>query len=148
MVRIVSFLAVVFTALALVPYAAHLFSLPNKIGMGQEHYFIAQRVYDNWALMSLILFPAMAFNLALAYLLRSEGTAFVLALAGCLCMAATIPIFFAFTYPGNVATQNWTIAPDNWASLRSRWEYSHAGNAILVFASLCLMTAASLAPRR
>lgn len=41
----VSFLALVFTALALVPYGAHLFALPNKIGMEQEDYFIAQSVY-------------------------------------------------------------------------------------------------------
>jgi hypothetical protein len=32
-IRIVSFLALLFSALALVPYGAHLFALPNKIGM-------------------------------------------------------------------------------------------------------------------
>ena len=31
--RIVAFLALVFTALALAPYDVHLFSLPNKIGV-------------------------------------------------------------------------------------------------------------------
>ena len=147
-IRTISLLALVFTALALVPYGAHLFSLPNKIGMTQEQYFIAQRAYDNWALVGLVLFPAMLFNLVLAYLLRGEGTAFALALAGCLCMAATIPIFFMWTYPGNAATQNWTVAPANWEELRRQWEYSHAANALLTFASLCLMALASLAPRR
>jgi hypothetical protein len=148
MTRTVGFLALAFTALALIPYGAHLFSLPNKIGMSQEHYFIAQRAYDNWALMSLVLFPAMAFNLVLAFLLRGEGTPFLLAAAGCLCMAATIPVFFSFTSPGNVATRNWTIVPDNWEYLRARWEYSHAGNAVLMFASFCLMTLACLTSRR
>ena len=89
MLRTISFLALVFTALALVPYGAHLFSLPNKIGMTQEQYFIAQRAYDNWALVSLVLFPAMLFNIVLAYLLRGEHSAFYLAVAGCLCMATT-----------------------------------------------------------
>ena len=148
MLRIVSFLALVFTALALVPYGAHLFSLPNKIGMTQEHYFIAQRAYDNWALMSLVLFPAMLLNIILAVMLRREGTAFYLAVAGCLCMAATLAIFFAWTYPGNVATKNWTVAPANWAELRSRWEYSHAANAFVLFASFCLVALAALIPRR
>ncbi len=148
MVRIVSFLALVFTALALVPYGAHLFSLPNKIGMTQEHYFIAQRAYDNWALVSLVLFPAMLFNIILAYLLRGEGAAFYLAVAGCLCMAATLVVFFIWTYPGNVGTKNWTVVPANWEYLRTRWEYSHAVNALLCFASFCLMTLASLVPRR
>ena len=148
MLRIVSFLALVFTALALVPYGAHLFSLPNKIGMTQEHYFIAQRAYDNWALMSLVLFPAMLLNIILAVMLRGEGTAFYLAVAGCICMAATLAIFFAWTYPGNVATKNWTVAPANWAELRSRCEYSHAGNAFVLFASFCLIALAALMPRR
>ena len=63
-------------------------------------------------------------------------------------LIATLPIFFAFTYPGNVATENWTVVADNWQDLRTRWEYSHAVNAILTFASFCLMTAAVLAFRR
>src|SRR5262245_58033813 len=104
MLRIVSFLALTFTALALVPYGADLFWLPNEIGMTQEHYSIAQRAYDNWALMSLILFPAMLLNVILAVMQRGEGAAFYLAVGGCLCMAATLVIFFAWTYPGNVAT--------------------------------------------
>jgi hypothetical protein len=35
-------LALVLTALALVPAGAHLFALPNKIGLAQEQYFIVQ----------------------------------------------------------------------------------------------------------
>jgi hypothetical protein len=143
--RIVAFLALIFTALALVPYGAHLFSLPNKIGMTHTQYFIAQRAYDGWALQALVLFPAMVLNIVLAYLLRTERPGFMLAAAGCLCMAATLAVFFAFTYPANVATQNWTISPANWEELRVRWEYSHAVNALLAFASFCLMTMASLA---
>ena len=147
-IRTVSFLALVFTALALVPYGAHLFSLPNKIGMTQEHYFIAQRAYDNWALLSLVLFPAMLLNIVLAVMLRGEGHAFVFAVAGCICMAATLAVFFIWTYPGNVATLNWTVVPANWQELRHNWEYSHAANALLAFAALCLMTLAAITPRR
>ena len=147
-IRTISFFALVFTALALVPYGAHLFSLPNKIGMTQEQYFIAQRAYDNWSLTSLILFPAMLFNIVLASMLRGEQPAFILAVAGSLAMAATLAVFFAFTYPGNVATQNWTVVAPDWQELRTRWEYSHAFNAILAFASFCLMTFAVLSARR
>ena len=38
-VRVVQFLANILTALALVPAGAHLFELPNKIGLAQEAYF-------------------------------------------------------------------------------------------------------------
>jgi hypothetical protein len=63
-------------------------------------------------------------------------------------MAATLAIFFAWTYPANVATRNWTVAPANWAELRTRWEYSHAANAIVIFASFSLIALAALVSRR
>ena len=94
--KAVMFLAVVLTALALIPYGAHLFSLPNKIGMTREHYFVAQSAYDGWALISVILIPAMLVNVALALMLRGEE-GFGLAMAGCVCMAATLAVFFTFT---------------------------------------------------
>jgi ribose/xylose/arabinose/galactoside ABC-type transport system permease subunit len=148
--KAVIFLAVVLSALALIPYGAHLFSLPNKIGMTREQYFVAQSAYDGWALLSVILIPAMLVNVALALMLRGEE-GFGLAVAGCIVMVATLAVFFAFTYPANVATQNWKVAPSDWAELRHRWEYSHAANAGLIFASFCLIVLASLAalaPRR
>jgi hypothetical protein len=148
--KTVVFLAIVLSALALIPYGAHLFALPNKIGMTREQYFIAQSAYDGWALLSVILIPAMLVNIVLAAMLRGQA-GFGFAVAGCVLMAATLAVFFAFTYPANVATQNWKVAPSDWAELRHRWEYSHAANAGLIFASFCLIVLASLAallPRR
>lgn len=142
----VIFLALVFTALALVPYGAHLFALPNKIGMTQEQYLIAQSAYRGWALLAVVLIPAMLFNLAFAIMMRNER-GFSLIVTACACMAATLAIFFAFTYPANVATQNWTVAPANWAELRQQWEYSHAVNAVLTFVTFCLVALAGLARR-
>lgn len=147
-IRIVGFLALLFSALALVPYGAHLFALPNKIGMTQEHYFIAQNVYRGWALLSLILFPAMLLNIALAILLRGQRPAFALAVVGSLLMAATLAVFFAWTYPANVATQNWTVVPAHWMELRRQWEYSHAANAVLNVLAFGCIAAAALSPRR
>jgi hypothetical protein len=148
MIRTVNFLALVFTALALVPYGAHLFSLPNKIGMTEAQYFIAQSIYQGWAWLSLILIPAMLFNVVLAYLLRGDRPAFYLAAAACVVMAATLAVFFAFTYPANGATQNWTVSPPHWVELRRQWEYSHAANAGLSFLAICLVAAATIAARR
>jgi hypothetical protein len=144
----VSFLALVFTALALVPYGAHLAALPNKIGMTREQYLIAQSVYSGWALFAVVLFPAMLFNIAFAVVLRDTGPAFALAVAACICMAATLAIFYFSTYPANVATENWTVAPADWENLRRQWEYSHAVNAILTFMTFCLVAQASIARGR
>src|SRR6476620_3331996 len=86
--HLVRFLSLVFTALALVPYGAHLFSLPNKLDMTEAQYFIAQSIYQGWSLLSVVLIPAMLFNVVLAYLLRGERPAFYLAAAACVLMAA------------------------------------------------------------
>jgi hypothetical protein len=57
-------------------------------------------------------------------------------------MAGTLAIFFAWTYPANQATADWTAIPADWAELRRQWEYSHATNAILTFLALCSATLA------
>jgi hypothetical protein len=146
--NVVSFFALVFTALALIPYGAHLFALPNKIGMTEAQYFIAQSIYNGWALFGIVLFPAMLINLVFAFMLRRQRMAFWLAATACLCMAATLVVFFDFTYPANVATANWVKAPANWAELRQQWEYSHAANAVMNFVAFCLISLAVVMPRR
>jgi len=42
--KIVQFLAIVLTALALLPSGAHLFALPNKRGLAADQYFIVQNI--------------------------------------------------------------------------------------------------------
>jgi hypothetical protein len=145
--KVLQFLALVLTALALIPAGAHFFELPNKIGLPQDQYFIVQNIYRGWALFGLVLFPALGAALALTIALRHHRAAYWLALAGFLCIAATLVIFFTWTYPANVATSNWTVVPANWETLRTRWEYAHAANAVLTFIALCLLTLSLLATR-
>jgi hypothetical protein len=40
--KLLQFVAMMLTALALVPGGAHLFALPNKISLSESDYFIAQ----------------------------------------------------------------------------------------------------------
>ena len=54
--RLIQFLAIMLTALALVPSGAHLAALPNKMAMAQAAYFVAQQIYAGWALFGIILF--------------------------------------------------------------------------------------------
>jgi hypothetical protein len=133
----VQFIALILTALALVPGGAHLFALPNKIGLVQDQYFVVQSIYRGWALFGAVLIPALLANLLLAVMLRGRGAPFVLALIAAFCMAATLVIFFIWTYPANQATSNWTTVPENWEQLRRQWEYSHAVNALATFVALC-----------
>jgi hypothetical protein len=145
--RMLQFLAVILTALALVPAGAHLFELPNKIGLDQEPYFIVQGIYRGWALFGIALFGALGTNLALAIMVRRQRAPFWLALLAFLLVAATLAIFFTWTYPANQATSNWTVVPENWRELRSRWETAHAVNAVLTFLALCAVTLSTLRAR-
>jgi hypothetical protein len=146
--KTLQFLAVVLTALALVPAGAHLFELFNKIGLPRDAYFTVQGIYRGWALFGFVLIPALLADLALGILRWREARASALALAAALLMAANLTIFFVWTYPANVATRNWTMAPQGWEALRRAWEYSHAANAGLTFLALCLLVLSVLTPPR
>jgi hypothetical protein len=138
-----SLAAIILTALALVPAGAHLFALPNKIGMAQEPYFLVQGIYRGWALFGFVLTPAILVNFAFAFVVR-RSRAFRLALLAALCLLATLIIFFTWTQPANLATEFWTVAPGNWEALKRQWEYAHATNAVLTFIALCAVTRAAL----
>jgi hypothetical protein len=145
--RVAQFLAIVFTALVLVPAGAHLFELPNKIGLPQEQYFVVQNIYRGWALFGIVLFGALAANLAAAILVRRQRAPFWLAFLAFLLMASTLAIFFTWTYPANQATSNWTVVPENWQDLRLQWAYAQATNAVLTFMALCAITLSALLTR-
>jgi hypothetical protein len=145
--KIVQFLALVLTALVLVPGGAHLFALANKINLAQDQYFIVQNIYRGWALLGIVLIAAIVANLALALLLYGRGTPFALALLAFLCLAFTLVVFFSWTYPANQATSNWTAIPRDWEELRRQWEYSHAANALVTFVALCSATLSVLTTR-
>ena len=142
--RLVQFLAIMFTALALVPSGAHLAALPNKMAMAQPAYFVAQQIYAGWALFGIVLFGALVANLAHAVVLRNLGRSFGYALAAFLLIAANLTIFFIWTFPTKQATNNWTVVPKNWNELRTQWEYSHAANTVVTFAALVCVVIAVL----
>ncbi len=147
MVKTLQLLALVLAALALVPAGAHLFELPNKIDMPQEQYFIVQQVYRGWALFGIVLFSNLAVVLALTIALRHQRAAFWLALGAGGCLVGSLLIFFVWTDPQNVATENWTVVPAGWTGMRLRWEYSHAANAVVTFIGFCALVLSTLQTR-
>lgn len=136
MLRAVRFFSLLFVALALAPGLAHLFALPNKIGMDADDYLAAQQIYRGWALLGALVIGALFFTLVHAVLVRGERRRFVPALIAFLCIAGTQAIFWTLTFPANEATANWTLLPDSWQALRAQWEYSHAAAAALGLAAM------------
>ena len=112
--------------------------------MVQAAYFVAQQIYNGWALFGIVLFGAFVANLAHTIVLRRLGRSFGYALASLLFIAAGLVIFFVWTFPTNQATNNWTVVPTNWNKLRIQWEYSHAATAMMTFAALVCVVIAVL----
>jgi hypothetical protein len=144
-VKAAYFLSLMLLALALGASLAHLYALPNKMELSREAYLAAQRAYDGWALLGVVVIGTLAATLALTVLLRGRGTEFWLAGAAFACVAGTQAIFWSLTWPANQATKNWTALPENWVELRRVWEYSHAAGAALNIVAFALLTLALLA---
>ena len=131
MITAARFLSLLFCALALAPAMAHLLELPNKMGLSRDEYLVVQQIYRGWALLGVVVIGALLSTLWLTILVRKRAGEFGAALTALLCIAGTQVIFWAFTFPMNQQTANWTILPDGWAAMRMQWEYSHAASAVL-----------------
>lgn len=128
-IKIVSFLSLLFSALALAPALAHLLELPGKINLSRADYLTVQQIYRGWALLGIVVAGALFSTLALTIMSRHQSRAFAFALIALLCIIGAQVVFWTYTFPANQATSNWTFLPENWQSLRTRWEYSHAAGA-------------------
>ena len=142
----VRFASVLFTALSLAPALAHLFELPNKIGLPRDEYVVAQKLYRGWQFVGVAVVGALLFTLLLAVLVRNDAEQFVPAVVALVSIVMTQVIFWTFTFPVNKRTVNWTRVPGDWERLRNRWEYSHAASAVCNRVALGAIAIAMIAP--
>lgn len=134
------FASVMLTAIAMAGGFAHLLELPRKIEMSHEEYLIVQRIYRGWALLGVAVVGALLSSVLLALTVHDRPAEVYLTVAAAVCILISLIVFFAFTFPANRETANWTTLPENWQKLRRRWEYSHAVGAALYFLALSLLT--------
>jgi hypothetical protein len=135
----IAFSSVVLAALALVPAMAHVLEMHSKMALSRADYKTVQQLYRGWSLAGVVVVGALTATAVLAYLLRHDPATFALALAAFACIVGTQVVFWIWTFPVNKATSNWTVLPDDWETLRRRWERSHAASAALnLTALLCL----------
>ena len=140
LLKSVRLLAIVSVAICLVPAGAHLFELANKMFMSPPEYMTVQKIYAGWSFFGIAIIAALSLTLMHTVMVRSDRAAFLFSLAGLLCLAAAQAVFWMFTYPMNVASNNWTVTPADFEAARQQWEYSHAVNAVLTFAALVAVT--------
>src|SRR6516225_6662898 len=144
----VRLLAVISVALCLLPAGAHFFELANKMSLSTAEYMTTQKIYAGWSFFGVAIIAAIVFTLVHTLMVRAQRTAFLLSLSALLLLGATQVIFWTFTYPMNVATNNWTVSPQDFEAARRQWEYSHAANAVLTFVALVTITLSTLTSKR
>lgn len=139
----IRFLAVIFTGCALIAPGAHLFELPRKLRMSEDHYYIVQNIYLGWWVAGLLLPAAFVADIVLMLILTNR-VAWWLGVGAVALIGINLAIFAIWTLPVNLATDNWAKRLANWEELRRRWEYSHAINAGITFLAFCAVTLAAL----
>ena len=135
------------TAVALGAALAHLFELPNKIGLARDDYFIVQGIYRGWSLLGIVLLIQLI-SIVAVIVLALDRDVRTFGFVALICLIAAQVLFWTFTYPANVATDNWMKIPANWQFLRANWEYSHAAGAICQLAGMTALIMAALVRRR
>jgi nitrate/nitrite transporter NarK len=140
LLKSVRLITIVMVALCLVPAGAHFFELANKVSLSPAEYMTVQKIYAGWSFFGIPIITALMLTLIHTFMVRNNRTVFKLSLSAALCLAATQVIFWMFTYPINVASNNWTVTPEAFEAARRQWEYSHAVNAPLTFGAFVAIT--------
>jgi hypothetical protein len=127
---------------------AHALSLPNKIGLSADEYFVVQKAYAGWNRLAWVLLVQLLAMVAVAVFARRDGYVLWPVALAIICLLAAQALFWLYTYPANAATSNWTAIPQDWMRLRAQWEYSHAAGAALQLLAMCSLIFAALARTR
>ena len=136
--------AITSVALCVIPAGAHFFERANKMALTPADYMSVQQIYAGWAYFGIAVVLALLTTLAHTIAVRRNRIAAVVSFASFVTLTGTQAIFWTWTYPVNVATQNWTKMPAGFEAARRQWEDSHAVAAVLAFAALLLLVGSAL----
>jgi hypothetical protein len=145
--KIWRFIAMLCTAITMAAGFAHLLELSRKIALGREQYLMVQQLYRGWAWLGIVVVGALISTSIVTLLTPRGAPDRKWTLVAVSCIALSLVVFFVLTFPANQQTQNWTVLPENWESLRRQWEYSHAVAAGLDFLALSALTLSLLVGR-
>ncbi len=144
MKSIIRFTAIFFQIITVSALMAHLLETPAKLGLSMENYRVVQSIYQDWTWLGIFEVSAIICSVAWLILDRKKNLTKKLLLASSALFTFSFIIFFVFTMPANSATQNWTVMPKEWETLRQDWEYSYVVRALLNLIGVSLQLLAFL----
>ncbi|WP_445501953.1 DUF1772 domain-containing protein [Microvirga sp. G4-2] len=138
MLRIWGLVALTLAALSLGPSFAHVLEAPPRLTVWSPELWREATVFNGqFELFALIGGPldlAAIFTTAvLAFLLRGDKSRFRFALAGALLFALGLAVWFGWVAPANSVLATWQPGPlpENFVTVRNRWETGHMAVAAL-----------------
>jgi len=140
------FLSLVLTGVVLGLALPHALEMPAKLALAPNDYLIVQQIYGAFGAVGALIEPAaVVAAIVLTFLVR-RSRAFVPALIGSLCLVAALLVWVAVVNPANAQWQTAGAAnvPENFESLRLRWEWGHAARAALVLVAFVALVVAVL----
>ena len=139
MKNLARFITLLFAVITLSALLSHLLELPGKLELSKENYQAVQSIYGDWILMVFVEGVSLVLTVYLAIIeRRKKRTRNLLVVASSLFLISII-VFFIFTIPIDKATDNWSVLPADWETLRNQWEYSYAGRALLNLTGFCFL---------
>jgi hypothetical protein len=147
MVNAFRFLSLVLTALVMGLAFCHVVQMPPKMVLGGPEYLLTLRMYGGFGPVGALLEPgAIVAAIVLATLVRRRRREFALATAGAACLVAGLLLWFVVVSPVNA---HWAVAspsapPADWVALRHRWEWGHAGHAVVLLMAFAALVCSVL----
>src|SRR5262245_9308752 len=146
LLQIFRFLSLVLGGLVLGLTAPHVVEMPAKLTLPPRDYLLVQRISPAFGAVSAVLEPAAVVAILVLTLLVRRSRALRPALVAALCFIAALLILVAVVIPVDV---HWRPGgsldiPDNFDSLRVRWELGQALRAALALAGFVSLVIAVL----
>lgn len=134
--------AIALVAIAMAATLGGALSLPAKLQLQPSDYVMAQRLDHSALLVGVLGGLALAASAAHSFLVRGNAAAFAWSVVAACGLAAAQVVFWSVAFPIIVATESWTVVPEDFESVRYQWEYALAVAGALSFgALLCLVRA-------
>jgi hypothetical protein len=102
------FIAILASVIALGGGLAHVYELPRKLALSRDAYFTVQQIYAGWELFGIVIAIQLIALAMLAWRSAREYYVFRPVVAARVLSGLAQALFWAFTFPANAATHNWT----------------------------------------
>jgi hypothetical protein len=146
--KIARFISLFCAALVAGLTLAHDLEIPGKQKLsGAEWLQVQHTFYGGFAVVGGVAeVVGLVTSGILAYLLRKQLTAFIMALVATVCFLATLAMFAFGNNPLNQHIAHWTSAtlPANWQQTRDAWDRFHAASSIFSLIALIVLLVAML----